>query len=89
MSNEFDYSGLYHNNANNNEPGGEPAAPQGSDPEAGAAPQGQAGPKPAGSRRLPQRGQQRGMEHRQHAPATDFSQEDARPWQPGCRRRPA
>ena len=43
MSNEFDYSGLYHNNANNNEPGGEPAAPQGSDPAASAAPQGQAG----------------------------------------------
>ena len=77
MSNEFDYSGLYHNNANNNEPGGEPAAPQGSDPEAGAAPQGQAGQSQPEAGGYPNVGSS-GMNTANTA-RTDFSQEDARP----------
>ena len=77
MSNEFDYSGLYHNNANNNEPGGEPAAPQGSDPEAGAAPQGQAGQSQPEASGYPNVGSS-GMNTANTA-RTDFSQEDARP----------
>ena len=67
MSNEFDYSGLYHNNATTTNPAASPRPP-GQRPGGRRRPAGQAGPKPAGSRRLPQRGQQRGMEHRQHAP---------------------
>lgn len=77
MSNEFDYSGLYHNNANNNEPGGEPAAPQGSDPEASAAPQGQAGQSQPEAGGYPNVGSS-GMNTANTA-RTDFSQEDARP----------
>ena len=77
MSNEFDYSGLYHNNANNNEPGGEPAAPQGSDPDAGAAPQGQAGQSQPEAGGYPNVGSS-GMNTANTA-RTDFSQEDARP----------
>ena len=77
MSNEFDYSGLYHNNANNNEPGGEPAAPQGSDPEASTAPQGQAGQSQPEAGGYPNVGSS-GMNTANTA-RTDFSQEDARP----------
>ena len=69
--------GLYHNNANNNEPGGEPAAPQGSDPEAGAAPQGQAGQSQPEAGGYPNVGSS-GMNTANTA-RTDFSQEDARP----------